>query len=57
MKNNKSRKSGKYSEYDEEDIPVSKKKESPRRRPVRNWTKAWESHQVDFDDHDDFYGK
>jgi len=42
---------------DEEDYRPSKKKESPRRRPVRNWTKAWEEHQTDFEDLDDFFGK
>lgn len=42
---------------DEEDYRPPKKKDSPRRRPVRNWTKAWEEHQEDWDEQEEFYGK
>jgi len=45
-----------YEDYDDEDRPV-KRKEPPRRRPIRNWTRAWEEHQDDWDEQDDFYAK
>lgn len=60
MKRNKSHKMKDRFEYDdEEDYPhhTSHKKDSPRRRPVRNWKKAWVEHQTDFDEVDDFFGK
>lgn len=42
---------------DEYPLHTSHKKDSPRRRPVRNWKKAWVEHQTDYDEHDDFFGK
>lgn len=43
----------------EEEIPLhtSHKKHNPRRRPVRNWKKAWDVHATDYDEVDDFYNK
>lgn len=59
MKHNK-KKSNRY-EYDdyEEDYPdhTSHKKDGPRRRPTRNWKKAWVEHATDYDEHDEFFGK
>lgn len=45
-------------EFDE-DYPIhtSHKKENPRRRPVRNWKKAWDVHEKNYDEIDDFYNK
>lgn len=60
MKNNhKSKKMNDQFEDDEEDYPIhtSHKKDSPRRRPVRNWKKAWVEHSTDYDEHDEFFGK
>lgn len=42
---------------DEDDYRPAKKKDSPRRRPVRNWTKAWKEHQKDWEEIDDFHTK
>ena len=40
MKQNKNRRS--YSEYEDDEYEIRpKKKDSPRRREVRNWKKAW----------------
>lgn len=61
MKNSKSRRN--YSTNDqisdewEEPIHTSHKKDSHRRRPTRNWKKAWSEHQSDYDLIDDFYSK
>ena len=59
--NQKSRKmNDRFSDYDDEDeypIHTSHKKDSPRRRPVRNWKKAWVDHSTNFDEVDDFFGK
>lgn len=45
-------------EYEEElTLRSSHKKDSPRRRPVRNWKKAWDVHATDYDEIDDFYNK
>lgn len=30
-------------------------KNRERRRPIRNWTKAWVEHETDADEVDDFY--
>lgn len=48
-----------YDEYDEDEYPTntSHKKGGPRRRPVRNWKKAWVEHQKDYDEVDDFFSK
>lgn len=58
MKNDKSRRKN-HDEYEDEDMEyrTSHKKSGPRRRPIRNWKKAWTKHEKDFQDHDDFYGK
>ena len=29
----------------------------PKKRPVKNYTKAWSEHADDFDEVDDFYGR
>jgi hypothetical protein len=42
---------------EEDDYRPSKKKDSPKRRPVKNWTKVWEEHQSDWDEMDEFYTK
>ena len=39
---------------DEDDYRPAKKKDSPRRRPVRNWKKAWVEHQEDWEEVIDF---
>ncbi len=41
-----------YEEYDQ-----SKKKSQPKRRPVRNWKKAWIENEDQVDELDEFYGK
>lgn len=56
MKNNKDRKSNHfYNDYDEEEMKPSKKKDEPRRRPVRNWKKVWTEHQSDYDEYQDLF--
>ena len=55
--NTKSRKMNDYYEDEEYLEHTSHKKESPRRRPVRNWKKAWVEHQTDYDEHEEFFGK
>lgn len=59
MKNSKSRNDNrKYlNDYDDDEVLAINKKESRRRRPVRNWTKAWVEHEKDYDERDDFFGK
>lgn len=32
-------------------------KKMERKRPVKNWTKAWEEHMEEADEIDDFYGR
>ena len=39
--------------YDDEGEVMSK--DSHKRRPVRNWTKAFVEHQDDYDEYDDFH--
>jgi hypothetical protein len=46
-----------YEYDDEDDYRPNKKKQSPRRRPVRNWKKAWDSKYHSHDEIDDFYSK
>lgn len=54
MKHNRNRRS-REDDYEDDDYPVRpKKKESHRRREVRNWTKAWSDYS-NTDDSDDFY--
>ena len=53
MKNYHHSKKNGYNDYDyedEDDYRPSKKKESPRRRPVRNWKKAWSDQEFLEDD-------
>ena len=57
MKNIKHKNRDRREYDDEEDYRPAKKKDSPRRRPIRNWTRAWEEHQTEVDEIDDFYGK
>lgn len=57
MKNSKSRNSDKNRDYEDDEYGNGKKKFSPRRRPVRNWTKAWSEHEKDYDELEDFFGK
>jgi len=45
-----------YDEYDDE-YRKPKKKDSRRRRQVKNWKKAWSNNQDRFDEIDDFYTK
>lgn len=42
---------------DDDDYRKPKKKDSPRRRPVRNWKKAWVDNAERSDEVDDFYTK
>jgi hypothetical protein len=46
-------KHNKNEKYNEEDYEAStsKRKESAHRRPIRNWTKAWQSHEIDYDEY------
>lgn len=57
MKNSKTRKFDINDDYDDEDFRPAKKKDSPRRRQVKNWKKVWGEHQTDYDEHDEFFGK
>lgn len=52
MKNYHHSKKNGYNDYDddEDDYRPAKKKESPRRRPVRNWKKAWSDQEFLEDD-------
>lgn len=57
---NKNRNYTKFNDYDDEyedDYRKPKKKDSPRRRQVRNWKKAWSNNQGRYDEVDDFYSK
>lgn len=57
---NKNRNYTKLNDYDDEyedDYRKPKKKDSPRRREVRNWKKAWSNNQDRYDEVDDFYSK
>jgi hypothetical protein len=42
-----------FDDYDEDNYKNSK--DSNKRRPVRNWTKAFVDHQEDYDEYDDFH--
>lgn len=62
QQHNKKSRDSRYEDFDDadnEDYPLhtSHKKDGPRRRPVRNWKKAWVEHQTDYDDRDEFFGK
>ena len=60
MKNSKNRKSDLFEiedDYADEDFRPTKKKDSPRRRQVKNWKKVWGEHQTNYDEHDEFFGK
>jgi hypothetical protein len=55
---NKNRHTNRFDDYNEEDdYRPNKKKDSPRRRPVRNWKKEWYSKALRHDEVDDFYSK
>jgi len=55
---NKNRHTNRFDDYNEEDdYRPNKKKNSPRRRPVRNWKKEWYSKELRHDEVDDFYSK
>lgn len=43
-------------EFDDE-YRKPKKKDSPRRRQVKNWKKAWSNNLDRYDEVDDFYSK
>jgi hypothetical protein len=49
MKQKKTR----FDDYDDDGEVMSK--DNKRRRPVRNWTKAFVEHQDDYDEYDDFH--
>jgi hypothetical protein len=58
MKNSKSRNEVNRQRYDDyEEFNKTKKKPQPKRRPVKNWTKAWIEHEDQVDELDEFYGK
>lgn len=42
---------------DDEDYGIKPKKQESRRRAIKNWTKAWQDHNEDYDEIDDFYTK
>ena len=44
-------------DYEEEEFRPNKKKDSPRRRPVRNWKREWDMKSDKFDEIDDFHSK
>lgn len=55
---NKNRHSVRFDDHNEEDdYRPNKKKQSHRRRPVRNWKKEWYSKSMRHDEVDDFYSK
>jgi hypothetical protein len=57
---NKNRNYTKLNDYDDEyedDYRKPKKKDSPIRREVLNWKKAWSNNQDRYDEVDDFYSK
>lgn len=44
---------GTQEDYD--DGEVSDMRKGSKRRPIRNWTKAFVEHQDDYDEYDDFH--
>lgn len=55
---NKNRHSDRFDDYNEEDdYRPNKKKQSHRRRPVRNWKNEWYQKAMRHDEVDDFYSK
>lgn len=46
-----------YDEYENYAAYANTKKDMRKRRPVRNWKKAWDVHETDYDEIDDFYNK
>lgn len=56
MRNNKSYKRDRR-DYEDEDghYRAPRRKDQPRRRPVKNWTKAWEEHQNNPETLEDFF--
>ena len=58
MSNKNRRFENTVSEYEDEDnYRPNKKKQSHRRRPVRNWKKAWYSKEDKYDEVDEFFSK
>jgi len=58
MKNSKSRNEVNRQRYDDyEEIKLAKRKPQPKRRPTKNWTKAWIEHEDQVDELDEFFGK
>lgn len=57
MKNQKKFSKSHFYDDEDESLHVSKKQlsESHRRRPIRNWTKAWVEHEEEAEEIDDFY--
>lgn len=51
----KHKKTHAYDYDDEDEYSNGKKIGQNKRRPIRNLTKAWESHSTDYEDIDDFY--
>jgi hypothetical protein len=43
-----------FDDYDEDNY-LRGTKDEKKRRPVRNWTKAFVDHQDDYDEYDDFH--
>ena len=57
MKNGKNRNRNFYDdEVDEYDRPA-KKKDSHRRRPIKNWKNAWRDHYDEAVEFDEFFSK
>ncbi len=44
-----------YYDYDEEDTYRKPKRDEPRRRPVKNWKRAWQLHEDDIEDAEEFF--
>lgn len=42
-------------DYMEHRNPRLNGKKMERKRPVKNWTRAWEEHMEEADEHDEFY--
>lgn len=58
MRNNKSYKRDRRDYEDEEGYDHNRRrKETKTRRPIRNWTKAWEEHQNDLDSFEDVFSE
>jgi hypothetical protein len=56
-KSSRNRSDKHFDDHEEDDYRPNKKKDSPRRRPIRNWKRVWNDKSNSYDDVDDFYGK